>query len=108
MMTRLTERIEIVTFTEDDDAIFSNTVNYKTVKTLYANIKNMSNSEIVANYAKYENMLISFRVFYTKFTKELLFKTKDFRVKWQEQYFDIIAVQYKDRDYVDIKCKAVI
>lgn len=107
-MTKLTERIEIVRFTEDDDAIFSDVVNYKTVKKLYANIKNMSNSEIVSNYSKYENMLISFRVFYTKFTKELLFKTKEFRVKYQDQYFDIIAVQYQNRDYVDIKCKAVI
>lgn len=108
MMTKLTERIEIVSFEEDNGAVFSNEVNYKTIKTLYANIKNMSNSEIVANYAKYENMLISFRVFYTKFTKDLLFKTKDFRVKYKNQYFDIIAVQYLDRDCVDIKCKAVI
>ncbi len=107
-MTKLTERIEIVSFEEDNGSIFSNEVNYKTVKILYANIKNMSNSEIVSNYSKYENMLISFRVFYTKFTKELLFKTKDFRVKYKNQYFDIIAVQYLDRDYVDIKCKAVI
>lgn len=106
-MTNLTERIEIVTFTEDND-VFSNSVNYKTVKTLYANIRNMSNSEIVSNYSKYESVLISFRVFYTKFTKDLLFKTKDFRVKYQNQYFDIIAVQYSDRSYVDIKCKVVI
>lgn len=107
-MTNLTERIEIVAFKEDDGSAFSNTVEYKTVKILYANIKNMSNSEIVSNYSKYENVLISFRVFYTKFTKDLLFKTKDFRVKYQGQYFDIIAVQYSDRSYVDIKCKAVV
>lgn len=106
-MTNLTERIEIVTFTEDDE-VFSNSVSYKTVKTLYANIRNMSNSEIVSNYSKYESVLISFRVFYTKFTKDLLFKTKDFRVKYQNQYFDIIAVQYSDKSYVDIKCKAVV
>lgn len=106
-MTNLTERIEIVTFTEDDE-VFSNSVSYKTVKTLYANIRNMSNNEIVSNYSKYESVLISFRVFYTKFTKDLLFKTKDFRVKYQNQYFDIIAVQYADKSYVDIKCKAVI
>lgn len=107
-MTNLTERIEIVAFEDDDGSAFSNTVNYKTVKTLYANIKNMSNSEIASNYSKFESVLISFRVFYTKFTKDLLFKTKDFRVKYQDQYFDIIAVQYSDRSYVDIKCKAVV
>ena len=31
-MTKLTERIEIVRLTDDDDAIFSDVVNYKTVK----------------------------------------------------------------------------
>lgn len=127
-MLNFTEKIDILEFTEvvnevennsdesedvfEDSSlkedVFSTTTEYKKVKTLSANILNMSNNEIIANYSKYANLIFSFRVYYNRFTRDLAFKTKDYRLRYRDQYFDIIAVQFKDRDFVDIKAKAVV
>lgn len=93
---------------EDEGEVFSNKKNPKVVKTLYANLLTVTNSETIQAYSKDESIILSFRVINTKWTKELLYKTKDYQILFNNLTYDIIAAVPKGINYIDIKCKVVI
>ena len=95
--------------TVEDDGSFGNRPNNKIIKTMYANVLNLNNSELVQAYETNASIIVSFRVTNTKFTKELPFKTKDYKIDWKGNIYDIItAVPTKDMNYIDVKGKAVL
>lgn len=105
--TMLDKKIKIVTNNELG-GLFSNNGNQKVIKTMYANLMNFSNSESVQAYSKDETILVSFRVIYTKFTKQIPYKTKEYQILYNDRLYDIIDAIPKSKNYIDIKCKVVI
>lgn len=105
--SNLDEKIEFGII-ENDGGVFSNNNDFKVVKTAYANILNLNNSEFIQAYSTKESIIVSFRVIYNRFTKDLPFKTKEYQINWKGNLYDIIAAVPKDRNYVDIKAKVVI
>lgn len=105
--TILDKKIKFI-INEDNGEAFSNKNNNKVIKTLYANLLTLTNSEAVQAYSKDESVIISFRVINTKWTKELPYKTKDYQILFNNLTYDIIAAVPKGINYIDIKCKVVI
>lgn len=106
--TTLNEKIQFVK-NEDNGGVFSNkNANPTVVKTVYANVLSLNNSEFVQAYSINESVIVSFRVIYNKFSKELPFKTKEYQIKWKTNLYDIITAVPKDRNYIDVKAKVVL
>ena len=93
---------------EDEGDASSNKKNPKVVKTLYANLLTVTNSETIQAYSKDESIILSSRIINTKWTKELPYKTKDYQILFNNSTYDIIAAVPKGINYIDIKCKVVI
>lgn len=106
---RMDERIEFVTVRtfENDEGV--KTQNIEVVYTCWANRKNLSNDEFLKSYAAFNKYLISFRTRCCKFTKALEFKTKDYKVRYKGQLFNIVsAMDYQNgHKYVDVKCEVI-
>ena len=107
---RMDDRIEFVTCTtvEDEDGIKKEEV--EVAYTCWANRLNMSNSEFTKSYTTFNKYLISFRVRYCKFTKALEYKTKEYKLRYKGQVFNIIAaIDYQSlHKFVDVKCEVVV
>ena len=78
--------------------------------TCLANRLNMSNSEFTKSYTTFNKYLISFRVRYCKFTKALEYKTKEYKLRYKGQVFNIIAaIDYQNlHKFIDVKCEVVV
>ena len=107
---RMDDRIEFVTCTtvEDEDGIKKEEV--EVAYTCWANRLNMSNSEFTKSYTTFNKYLISFRVRYCKFTKALEYKTKEYKLRYKGQVFNIIAaIDYQNlHKFVDVKCEVTV
>ena len=107
---RMDDRIEFVTCTtvEDEDGIKKEEV--EVAYTCWANRLNMSNSEFTKSYTTFNKYLISFRVRYCKFTKSLEYKTKEYKLRYKGQVFNIIAaIDYQSlHKFIDVKCEVVV
>ena len=107
---RMDDRIEFVTCTtvEDEDGIKKEEV--EVAYTCWANRLNMSNSEFTKSYTTFNKYLISFRVRYCKFTKALEYKTKEYKLRYKGQVFNIIAaIDYQSQHkFIDVKCEVVV
>lgn len=107
---RMDDRIEFVTCTtvEDEDGIKKEEV--EVAYTCWANRLNMSNSEFTKSYTTFNKYLISFRVRYCKFTKALEYKTKEYKLRYKGQVFNIIAaIDYQSlHKFIDVKCEVVV
>ena len=107
---RMDDRIEFVTCTtvEDEDGIKKEEV--EVAYTCWANRLNMSNSEFTKSYTTFNKYLISFRVRYCKFTKALEYKTKEYKLRYKGQVFNIIAaIDYQSlHKFVDVKCEVMV
>ena len=107
---RMDDRIEFVTCTtvEDEDGIKKEEV--EVAYTCWANRLNMSNSEFTKSYTTFNKYLISFRVRYCKFTKALEYKTKEYKLRYKGQVFNIIAaVDYQSmHKFIDVKCEVTV
>ena len=107
---RMDDRIEFVTCTtvEDEDGIKKEEV--EVAYTCWANRLNMSNSEFTKSYTTFNKYLISFRVRYCKFTKALDYKTKEYKLRYKGQVFNIIAaIDYQNlHKFIDVKCEVVV
>ena len=103
----LDKKIKIIT-NEESVGAFSNKTTQKVIKTLYANMLTLSNSEVIQDYSKEENVIISFRVIYSNFTKELPYRTKEYQIIYNNLIYDIITAIPKNNSYIDIKCKVTI
>ena len=107
---RMDDRIEFVTCTtvEDEDGIKKEEV--EVAYTCWANRLNMSNSEFTKSYTTFNKYLISFRVRYCKFTKALEYKTKEYKLRYTGQVFNIIAaIDYQNlHKFIDVKCEVVV
>ena len=107
---RMDDRIEFVTCTtvEDEDGIKKEEV--EVAYTCWANRLNMSNSEFTKSYTTFNKYLISFRVRYCKFTKALEYKTKEYKLRYKGQVFNIIAaIDYQSlHKFVDVKCEVTV
>ena len=107
---RMDDRIEFVTCTtvEDEDGIKKEEV--EVAYTCWANRLNMSNSEFTKSYTTFNKYLISFRVRYCKFTKALEYKTKEYKLRYKGQVFNIIAaIDYQNlHKFIDVKCEVTV
>ena len=107
---RMDDRIEFVTCTtvEDEDGIKKEEV--EVAYTCWANRLNMSNSEFTKSYTTFNKYLISFRVRYCKFTKALEYKTKEYKLRYKGQVFNVIAaIDYQNlHKFIDVKCEVVV
>ena len=75
----------------------------------YANLMTVSGSEATTAYSKDAQIVYSFRVYSTKFTRELPFKTTQYQILYKDQTFDItFAMVDKSGNYIDIKCQAIV
>ena len=81
-----------------------------TVYECWANRLNLSNDEFTNTYATFNKYIISFRVRYCKFTKELEFNTKKYKLRYKDNLFNIISAQdYKNlHKYIDVKVEVKI
>lgn len=105
--TFLNEKVSFVT-NEEEGEIFSNmSENFKIIKTVGASVFNFNNSEFVQAYSTNQKIIVSFRVIYNRFTKDLTFKTKEYQILWNGQLYNIITAVQKDRNYVDVKAEVV-
>ena len=107
---RMDDRIEFVTCTtvEDEDGIKKEEV--EVAYTCWVNRLNMSNSEFTKSYTTFNKYLISFRVRYCNFTKTLEYKTKEYKLRYKGQVFNIIAaIDYQNlHKFIDVKCEVVV
>lgn len=105
----LNEKIQFIKFEETGLVVENETTDSLLFKTLYANVLNLNNSEFAQAYSTNSSIIVSFRVVYSKFTRDLIFSTKNYRIKWRNIEYDILAVvPSKDLNYADIKAKAVL
>lgn len=107
---KMNERISFIKFeTCENENGFKETK--ETVEyTCWANRLNLSNSEFANTYATFNKYIISFRVRCCKFTKNLEFNTKKYKVKYKDNLFNIIsAIDYKNlHKYIDVKIEVNI
>ena len=106
----MNDRVEFIAYTqiEDEDGILEDTE--EVVYSCWANRLNMSNSEFTKSYTTFNKYLISFRVRYCKFTKALEYKTKEYKLRYKGQVFNIIAaIDYQNlHKFIDVKCEVVV
>ena len=71
----------------------------------YANIKYLtSNTEIIQQYMTDAKIGISFRVFNTKFTSQLPYKTTEYSILFEGNIYNIYqAIPDSSNNYIDIK-----
>ena len=99
-----------ITFLEKPKSVgvFGSTLG-EVVYKCYANLLTTSGSEVTTAYSKDAQIIYSFRVYNTKFTRELPFKTTQYQILYQNQIFDIMfAMVDKSGNYIDIKCQAIV
>lgn len=106
----MNDRVEFIAYTqtEDEDGILEDTE--EVVYSCWANKKSMTNDEFVNSYATFNKYLISFRTRYCKFTKELEYNTKKYKLRYKNQIFNIIAaIDYQNlHKFVDVKVEVIV
>ena len=106
----MNDRVEFIAYTqtEDEDGIMEE--KEEVVYSCWANKKSMTNDEFVNSYATFNKYLISFRVRYCNFTKALEYKTKEYKLRYKGQVFNIIAaIDYQDlHKFVDVKVEVIV
>ena len=106
----MNDRVEFIAYTqiEDEDGILED--KEEVVYSCWANKKYMTNDEFVNSYATFNKYLISFRVRYCNFTKTLEYKTKEYKLRYKGQVFNIIAaIDYQSlHKFVDVKCEVMV
>ena len=104
------DRVEFIAYTqiEDEDGILED--KEEVVYSCWANKKSMTNDEFVNSYATFNKYLISFRVRYCNFTKALEYKTKEYKLRYKGQVFNIIAaIDYQNlHKFIDVKVEGVV
>ena len=82
---KMTEKVAFVsTETVENENGFKIPTN-TTVYECWANRLNLSNDEFTNTYATFNKYIISFRVRYCKFTKELEFNTKKYKLRYKDK-----------------------
>ena len=108
-MTKLEERVEFIKNETNYDTMGFPTNNETVIYSCWANIKNMTNVELYKNYTENQKIMISFRVKRCNFTKELIYKTTDYKLRYNNITFNIItAIPTLDKKYVDVKVETVL
>ena len=106
----MNDRVEFIAYTqiEDEDGILED--KEEVVYSCQANKKYMTNDEFVNSYATFNKYLISFRVRYCNFTKALEYKTKEYKLRYKGQVFNIIAaIDYQNlHKFIDVKCEVIV
>ena len=106
----MNDRVEFIAYTqiEDEDGILED--EEEVVYSCWANKKSMTNDEFVNSYATFNKYLISFRVRYCNFTKTLEYKTKEYKLRYKGQVFNIIAaIDYQNlHKFIDVKVEGVV
>lgn len=77
--------------------------------TFHAEIKNFNNEEFMAAYTTKSKTVISFKVRYCKFTKDLCFDTKTYQIKYNNDYYNIINANdlNQKHKYIIVKAEKV-
>lgn len=75
----------------------------------HANIMNFSNSEFFAAYTTNNKIVISFKVRFCNFTKKLKNDTKKYKIKFENNYYNIIdASDYKNtHQWIILKAETI-
>lgn len=106
--TNLNKKIKFIQPIEDDN-VFNNSTDCEVVYTAYANILTTSGNETTTAYSKDAQIVYSFRVFNTNFTRQLPFKTTQYKILYENQIFDItFAIVDKTGNYVDVKAQCIV
>ena len=106
----MNDRVEFIAYTqiEDEDGILEDKeeVGYS----CGGNKKYMTNDEFINSYATFNKYLMSFRVRYCNFTKALEYKTKEYKLRYKGQGFNIIAaIDHQNlHKFIDVKCEVVM
>ncbi len=108
-MSKLEERIMFLeNKTEFNDLGFPVSID-SIAYSCWANVLNMSNTEIYKNYTENQKIFVSFRVRRCNFTKNLVYQTTKYKLKYNGIDFNIItAIPTLDKKYVDIKAEVVL
>ena len=106
----MNERVEFIAYTqtEDEDGILED--NEEVVYSCWANKKYITNDEFVNSQATFNKYLVSFRVRYCNLTKALEYKTKEYKLRYKGQVFNIIAaIDYQNlHKFIDVKCEVIV
>ena len=106
----MNDRVEFIAYTqiEDEDGILED--KEEVVYSCWANKKYMTHDEFVNSYATLNKYLISFRVRYCNFAKTLEYTTKEYKLRYKGQVFNIIAaIDYQNlHKFIDVKCEVMV
>lgn len=102
---RLSERILIQNFIDSQDDEGFSIQKWDDFYPCWSSFKSISGSEFIAAKANNSENIVTFTIRYCKKAKALLNNTKNFRIKYNNKYYDIVYVDdFRSRHkFIDIK-----